>query len=150
RFKNVSRAYEMNFHADWLEFLADHRHPLLTVIFQAFTFSGEIEGYILIVAIVYAAFDKRLGVRLAVVTFAAMMLNHGLKTMIRNPRPFQADGSYRTRWAVSPERAADLATEYSTPSGHAMGAAAFYAYLFAEARQRWARVACVVVALLVG
>src|SRR5262249_13047803 len=141
---------ELAFRSDWVQYFADHRSPVLTAIFQLFTFAGEIEGYILIVALVYAAYDKRLGVRLAVVTLVTMSLNHALKTLIRNPRPFQSDGSYLSKWAVTPERAADLATEYSTPSGHAMGAASFYTYLYANTRKHWARIGIVLCILLIG
>jgi hypothetical protein len=44
----------------------------------------------------------------------------------------------------------NLAAEYSTPSGHAMGAASFYSYLYAFSRNRWVRVAAVLTIILIG
>lgn len=138
------------FRHDVVTWLADHRHPLLTPVMQFFTGLGEIDGYILVVALVYVAYDKRLGVRLAVLTLVAMSVNHILKTLIQNPRPFIGDGSYSGRWAVTPERGADLATEFSTPSGHAMAAGAFYGYLLLVARQPAVRLAALVCIVLIG
>jgi hypothetical protein len=85
-----------------------------------------------------------------VLSLVAMSLNHALKTVIRNPRPFQLEGTHLRNWAVSPGRAAELATEFSTPSGHAMSTGTFYAILFAATRNRWARAGFVVCALMVG
>lgn len=141
---------ELPFSLGLVRFLADHRHSLLTPLFQLFTFLGEIEGYVLLIALIYVAYDKRLAFRLAVLTLVAMSLNHFLKTLIRNPRPFVADGSYAERWAVSPAKAADLATEFSTPSGHGMAGGAFYVYLYDSVRKRWVRIACVLLLLLTG
>jgi len=141
---------ELPFRLDLVEFLADHRLQFLTPLLQLFTFLGELEGYILIIVLLYAAYDKKLAIRLAVLTLVTMSVNHALKTMIRNPRPFIGDGSYKQRWAVSAERAADLATEYSTPSGHAMAGASFYTYLYGVTANRYARAAFVACILLTG
>jgi hypothetical protein len=80
----------------------------------------------------------------------AMCLNHALKTLIRNPRPFVAEGSWAQQWAVPAENARELATEYSTPSGHAMSAGAFYIHLFASVKQRAVRILAVCAILLTG
>jgi len=138
------------FREDLVQYLADHRLPGLTPVLQAFTDLGEIQGYILLIALVFVAYDKRLAIRLAVLTLVTMSFNHIIKTLIANPRPFMGDGSYLQKWAVSPERAADLATEYSTPSGHAMAAGSFYGYLVLMTRDaRW-RALFVALALLIG
>jgi membrane-associated phospholipid phosphatase len=134
---------------DLVRFLSEHRHPALTAIAQLFTFLGEIEGYVLLVALVYVAHDKRLAVRLAVLTLLAMSLNHVLKTFIRNPRPF-ADGPWAERWAVSPAKAADLVTEFSTPSGHGMAAGAFCTYLHQSVRSSAVRAASLALLVLTG
>jgi len=138
----------MPFGSELVRFLAEHRHDLLTRFFQLFSAIGEIEGYVLMIALVYAAWDKRLAFRLAVLTLVAMSLNHVAKTLIANPRPFVEGGG--AFWAVSAERARDLATEYSTPSGHAMAGGAFYAYLYASSSRRALRIACIALLLLTG
>jgi membrane-associated phospholipid phosphatase len=144
---------ELPFSLDLMHWLAEHRSPALTAFFTFFTFVGELEGYILLVVLAYVAFDKRLAVRLALVTLASMSLNHVLKTLIANPRPFVAQGEHLSRWAVTPAKAADLATEFSTPSGHAMGSAAFYTTLYdglRYVRTRRVAIACIVLVLLIG
>jgi membrane-associated phospholipid phosphatase len=141
---------ELPFSIGLIQFLADHRSEVLTRVFQFFTFVGEVEGYVLLLALVYVAYDKRLAFRLAVLTLLAMSLNHLLKTLIGNPRPFVSQGSHAEKWAVSPEKAADLVTEFSTPSGHAMAGAAFYSCLYSSSRNRYVRIACIVLLLLTG
>ena len=94
--------------------------------------------------------DKRLAVRLIVVVLLTMAFNDLLKILIKNPRPFVADGTYKQKWAVSPSEAKALALEYSTPSGHAMGSAAFYSYLLAFTRNRFVRAGIVLLIVLIG
>jgi len=138
------------FDMDLMRLLADHRTDLLTHVFSLASAVGEIEGYVLLVSLVFATWDKRLAFRLAALTLITMSLNHVLKTLVMNPRPFVGDGTWAERWAVSPERAAELVTEYSTPSGHAMSGSAFYTYLYASVKDRRVRVACLLLILLTG
>lgn len=140
----------MSFELEWIQWIADHRTPLATAFFQAATSLGEIEGYILVVAVVYGAFDKRLAFRLAMVALVTMSINHVLKTIIANPRPFVAEGTYAQKWAVSEARAAELVAEYSTPSGHAMGGASFYTFLYASVASPWLKSFALAALLLTG
>lgn len=141
---------QLPFDLELMQTLAASRSDALTGFFQFFTFLGDVEGYVLLVSLVYVAFDKRLAGRLAVVALVTMTLNHVLKLLIANPRPFVVEGSYATQWAVSPERAAVLATEFSTPSGHAMAGAAFFGYWLARVESTPGRAACVLLILLTG
>ncbi len=141
---------ELPFNLELLQFLADHRIDLLTPFVRAISFLGEIEGYVLVIALVYAMVDKRLAMRLSAVVLLAMMLNHVLKILVGNPRPFVADGSYAQKWVASPERIVELASEYSTPSGHAMAGAAFYAQLWASTKSRVVQVLSVLAVLATG
>ena len=125
----------LSFRQDWVEWVFARRTEPFSTVFQAFNFLGELEGYVLVVSFVHAAWDKRLAFRLTVVALATMLLNHALKTLLANPRPFVADGTWTTRWAVPPERAAELVAEYSTPSGHAMTGSSFYLFLAASVRR---------------
>lgn len=138
------------FDTAFMKLLAEHRQSPFTEVFQLASFMGEVEGYVLIVVAVYVAFDKSLAVRLGTIALLAMTLNHVLKIAIKNPRPFMADGTYLDHWAVGAERAAELATEYSTPSGHAMAAAAFYGYLFAHVKHRGVRIGAVCAIIVIG
>ena len=141
---------ELPFSIAFIQFLADSRNDFLTIFFQFFTFIGEVEGYILVIALIYVMYDKKLAFRLSVLTLFMMSLNHFIKILIRNPRPFISEGTYAEKWAVSAEKAADLATEYSSPSGHAMAGSGFYSYLYASVKNRYVRILAILLLLLTG
>jgi len=134
----------------FMQYLADHLTALLTKMFLFASFWGETNAYILVVALIYVMFDKGLAVRLSVVVLLTMCLNHVLKIIIKNPRPFIRENTYLQKWAVSTENAKELAMEFSTPSGHAMGGSAFYSYLYASVQNRFVKVIAVVAILLTG
>jgi len=139
-------AYDIAF----MQFLVDHRSFLLTKLFLAASFLGESQQYILVVTLIYVMFDKTLAVRLSAVVLLTTCLNHVLKLIIKEPRPFIREGTYLQKWAVSADNAKELAMEYSTPSGHAMGDSAFYSYLYACVENRVVRVIAVIAILLTG
>ena len=141
---------QLTFNMAVMQFLADHRNVLLTKFFLLASFAGQVEGYILVVTLIYVMFDKTLAVRLAVLLLLTMCLNHVLKITIKNPRPFVHEGTYFQKWAVSTENAKALAAEYSTPSGHAMAGAAFYPYLCASVENPFVRVIAVLAILATG
>lgn len=141
---------ELPFGTDLIRSLADARSDLLTQVALLFSFLGDLEGYVLLIALIYVTYDKKLAVRLAVVTLCAMSLNHLVKMVLEIPRPFIAEGTWHERWAVSAAKAQVLATEYSTPSGHAMAGGGFYAFLYASVTSRPVRAACVLLLLLTG
>src|SRR5579871_6541806 len=140
----------LHFNLGFVEALARHRTPLLTDIFLGASGIGSSDFYVLLIVLAYVAWDKRLAVRLSYLVLLTMACNDWLKNIIRNPRPFAADGTYRQHWAVSSAQATSLATEYSTPSGHAMGAGSFYSYLFLAIRRRPVRIAAVLLILVIG
>ncbi|QKR98372.1 phosphatase PAP2 family protein [Sphingomonas sp. CL5.1] len=133
-----------------MEWLADHRTRALTDIFLFFSDMGEVQGYLLITTCIYVLYDKRLAVRLSLMVSLAMCANHILKIIIKNPRPFIREGDYLRKWAVPLDNARDLATEWSTPSGHAMAAASFYTVLYGCWRNRLIRILAVFAILLTG
>ncbi len=140
----------LHFHLSLVEFLADHRNIYLTHFLHAISFLGTAYFYFFFTTLVYVVWDKRLAVRLTVLLLLTMVLNDLLKIFIKNPRPFVADGTYKGKWAVPPFEAKALALEYSTPSGHAMGSAAFYSNLFSFTRNRFLRLGLVVLVVLIG
>ena len=142
--------HPLHFSLGFVQFLANHRHPWLTGLFLGASFIGEAQFYVALIMLIYVAWDKHLAVRLSFVVLFAMSANDLLKNLIRNPRPFVRQGTYLDKWAVSRKTAANLVTEYSTPSGHAMGAAAFYSYMCVAAKNTWVRVASVLLILLIG
>ncbi|WP_337658375.1 phosphatase PAP2 family protein [Sphingorhabdus sp. Alg231-15] len=142
--------FDLNFNESLLTFIAQYRSEYATKIVQAITFMGEINGYLIVVALLYTMVGKRLAVQSSIVVLVAMIANHLLKTLIQNPRPFVSDGTHMENWAVSPSRAAELAAEFSTPSGHAMAAAAFYLFLVFRTKSWIARYTLILAAILIG
>lgn len=140
----------LSFNQNLVSYLAEHRNPVATAVFQVFSYLGEIEGYLLVTALLYAAYDKRLAVQSAIVVLIAMIVNHVLKILIKNPRPFVLDQTYLDNWAVSSSNAGELAAEYSTPSGHAMAATAIYGFLFLRIRNSYVRAVLVSACILTG
>lgn len=138
------------FNLGLVQLLADHRDAFLTNFSLAAAFIGGVQGYILLVMFLYVAWNKRLAIRLAFVVLAALSLNDLVKMILRNPRPFIAQGTWSKKWAVSAKSARELATEYSTPSGHATAAGSFYGYLYGFTRNRAVRVMAVLAILLIG
>jgi membrane-associated phospholipid phosphatase len=141
---------DLDFDLPLIQYLFEHRTPALTAFFQAWTFLGDMGGYILVVSLLFAAFDKRLAFRLAVLVLLTMSLNHLLKTGIANPRPFIVEGTYLEKWAVSASAARLLAGEFSTPSGHAMAGASFYGYLYMRVKHPWVKAGAIAAILLLG
>lgn len=141
---------QLPFNLTILQLLADHRNIFLTKLFLAASFLGSADCYILIVILIYVMWDKRLAIRLSVLVLLTMSLNYILKNLIGNPRPFVREGTYLKKWGVSAAEAKLLATEYSTPSGHAMGSSVFYAYLYAFIKRRTVRCLAVVAIVLIG
>ncbi len=140
--------HPLHFKLPIIEFLASHRTPWLTQFFLAVSALGNL--YAFIITLIYVAWNKKVAIRLAVLMSLTSSLNILLKLFIRNPRPFVLEGTYLQKWAVSPQTARNLATEYSTPSGHAMAAASFYSYLFAVVRNRYVRAFAIAAIILIG
>lgn len=141
---------EFPFGEDALRFIIENRVEYITSFLQFFTFLGEDEGYILIITFIYMVYDKSLAVRLAAIVLATMAINHLLKMVIGNPRPFVKEGTFLQNWLISPDYAQELATEFSTPSGHAMSSFSFYAYLYHIFRNLYFRVIIVLVIIFIG
>jgi len=130
--------------------LADHRVGWLTALMRGTSFLGDINGYIFVTTFIYVTLDKALAVRLSLIVTGTMCLNHALKLAIGNPRPFVREGDFITKWAVPRPGIELLRGDFSTPSGHAMGSASFYSYLFGAVRRRDVRIVAVVAILLIG
>jgi len=140
----------LHFHLALVQFLADHRNIYLTHLFHSASFFGSADFYVFFTVLVYVMWDKSFAIRLSVLVLVTMAFNDLLKILIKNPRPFVTDGTYEKKWAVSPAEAKVLALEYSTPSGHAMGTAAFFSYLFAFVSNRFVRLGLVLLIVLIG
>ena len=107
-----------------VEFLQSLQNGFFDFFFNLVSFLGEQYIYILILGIVYYAYDKKLGEFLAFSLFFAGIFNNVIKGIVSARRPFEK----------YPDRVNNLRPETSTghsfPSGHTQN---FTTFLFAEA-----------------
>ncbi len=106
-----------------VEFFQSLQNGFFDFFFNMISFLGEQYVYILILGIVYYAYDKKLGEYLAFTLFFTGLFNNYLKHIISAPRPFE---KYPTR--VENLRPG-TSTGHSFPSGHTQ---MFTSFLFAE------------------
>ena len=111
------------------------------MFFNFISFLGEAYIYILILAIVYWAYDKKFGEYLGTTLGISLSTNNFIKGVTQLPRPFESYGEIEN---LRPE------TSYgsSFPSGHTQG---FSAFLFAIAyrlKKYWWLIAIVLTFLM--
>jgi membrane-associated phospholipid phosphatase len=82
----------------------------LTPFMKFFTYLGNPEAYILVIAVIYWSFDRKLGLRLAIFLPVVVSLNSILKQAFHAPRPF---------WVDPDIQAIKVANGFGLPSGHA-------------------------------
>jgi membrane-associated phospholipid phosphatase len=115
------------------------RTPFGDALFQALSFLGEEEFYLLLVPVLYWMVDKRLATRFAILFLLSSYLNFLLKDVLNQPRP-------------SPERVPvldDLDTN-GVPSGHAQNGIVTWLFLAAQRRETWIHWAMVALVLGIG
>jgi membrane-associated phospholipid phosphatase len=95
----------------------------LDKLFEFITFFGEQYILIIVMIMVYFAYSKKVGQRMAFAIFGSLLINNAVKAIIRRPRPFENPNCEYT--PTRPE----TATGYSFPSGHTQNAAVTYTSL---------------------
>ena len=114
--------------------------PALDAIFEAITFLGNEEFYLILLPLVLWCVDGRAAVRLFLVFVPSAYLNAALKDLFCHPRPFVMDPTVQR----------SAAEGYCTPSGHSQGAVVVWGTLAAYFRERWLWVVAVALSLLIG
>lgn len=102
--------------------------PTLDLFFQAFTFMGEEEFFLLLLPLVYWCLDRRTGARLTILFLLSTYLNAVIKVAVGQPRPFQYDPRVQKLWET---------TGSGFPSNHTQGAVVVWGYLATQFRRRW-------------
>ena len=115
-------------------------HPALHVVFQALTFLGEPQFYVLMLPLLLWCVDVRMGLRVGVLLLYSSQLNALLKGLFQLPRPCDFEPSLQLAWFEG----------YGMPSGHAQFVVVFWGAIAAWARKRWLWALVVVLMLLVG
>ncbi|HSB02660.1 MAG TPA: phosphatase PAP2 family protein [Anaerolineales bacterium] len=108
-----------------------------------FTSLGSENFFFLVLPLVYWSVDARLGLRIAFILVTGTSLSCIAKFLFASPRPY---------WVSADVKPGSVESSFGLPSTHAQNAAALWGTLAAgvPAWKRWAWVAAVVLAFLVG
>ncbi len=107
-----------------------------------FTFTGNIEFYLLILPIVYWCWDSRLGLRVAIIFLLGLAVNLIIKLAIHDPRPYWVDP--QVRLLTRPE------SSFGIPSGHSQNAVAIWGMLILYLAKGWAWTAGLLLIFFIG
>lgn len=128
----------------FLYLLAAIRTPFLDTIVQLITHLGSEMLFIVVGIFMLWCMDKKQGYFILLTGFFGVYLNQFLKLLCRVPRPWVLDPNF-----TIVESARADATGYSFPSGHTQTAVGLYASIALCRKERWIRVLCVCICLLV-
>lgn len=129
---------------DFLEFLQGLRNPILDSIFSVITLLGEETVFIIVGLLFFWCIDKKQGYFLLSVGLLGTVLNQFLKLIFRIPRPWVLDPNFKIV-----ESAREAATGYSFPSGHTQAGVGIFGGVARWNKQKWLRIACVVLCVLI-
>ena len=128
----------------FLYLLESVRMPGFNEFMLAVTQLGEETAFLIVALILFWCVDKYKGYYILSVGFVGILTNQFLKLWFRVPRPWVLDSNFSIL-----EQAREAASGYSFPSGHtqtAVGTFGGIAYVF---KNRWLRISCLAVAVLV-
>lgn len=118
------------------QFFESIRNPFFTALASFFTLFGEPLFMVVLICVIFWLVDKRLGERLAVVSFTSMIFNGWIKGAVGRARPYVAGDVSRVELDGLVDTM-DLRPNESFPSGHSqinggvtLGIATYY-------RKRW-------------
>lgn len=125
----------------WLESI---RNPVLDALMLLLTEFGNELLFIATGLVMFWCIDKKQGYFILLTGFFGVYINQFLKITCRIPRPWVLDPEF-----TIVEAAREAATGYSFPSGHTQTAVGCFGALAVCRKERWVRVASIILALLV-
>ncbi len=129
---------------EFLYFLEGLRNPVLDVIMSFITRFGDETLFMAMALFMFWCVDKFRGYLVLSVGFVGTLINQFLKLIFRIPRPWVKDPEF-----TIVESAREAATGYSFPSGHTQNAVGTFGSIGVTARYKAARIACLVLVILV-
>lgn len=129
---------------EFLYFLEGLRSPVLDTLMVLVTELGGETAFLVAALVLYWCVDKRQGIYLLAVGYIGTLANQFLKITCRIPRPWIRDPNF-----TIVESAREAATGYSFPSGHSQNAVGTFGSIAAVTKQKWIRVLCIAVCVLV-
>ena len=113
----------------------------LAAIFNAITFLGNTEFYLIIMPALFWSIDATLGMRTGIMLLVGGGLNSILKFAFQWPRPF---------WVSSEVSNLAEGTGFGFPSGHAQNAASVWGLIGTSTQKKWFRWVVVLIIFLIG
>ncbi len=121
-------------------------NPALDGLFNAITFLGEVEFFLLIFPFVIWVVNKSAGLHLAYLVLISITFNTWAKLLINHPRPFEWPSA-----ATSPVlKLNQKASGPGIPSGHTQTSLVLWFYLAHQLRQGWFWVIAAILFVLVS
>ena len=114
--------------------------PALDPFFQALTFLGEEDFFLLLLPLVSWCLDRRTGARLTILFLLSTYLNAVIKLVVDQPRPFEYDPRVKKLWET---------TGGGFPSNHTQGAVVVWGYLATQFRRRWLWILAILLMVLI-
>jgi len=124
----------------WLTLLLQGIGDWLTPIMKFFTWLGYPQAYMILIAIIYWSFDRKLGLRLAIFLPLIASVNSILKQAFHAPRPYWMDPNIN---------AIQVSNGFGMPSGHAQ-ASTVWLYAASCLKRRWLWAIAIIVVLMIG
>ena len=128
----------------FLYLLESIRNPFLDLIVQLITHLGSEMLFIVAGIFMLWCMDKKQGYFILLTGFFGVYLNQFLKIICRVPRPWMLDPEFSIVESARAE-----ATGYSFPSGHTQTAVGLFGGLALCRREKWFRILCIVICVLV-
>lgn len=120
------------------------RVPGLNEFMLAITTLGEETAFLVVAIVLFWCVDKRRGYYVMSVGFIGTIANQFLKLLFRVPRPWILDENFTIL-----EQAREAASGYSFPSGHSQTAVGTFGSIAHTAKNKWIKIACILIAVLV-
>ena len=130
---------------EFLRFLESIRTGIGDFFFATVTHLGEEVFFLAIAILFYWCISKRQGYYILVTGVVGSVINQWLKIICRIPRPWIIDPKFKPVGDAVAE-----ATGYSFPSGHTQNIAGTFGCIGRYNKQRWLKISCIVIILLVA
>lgn len=105
------------------------------------SFLGSERFFLLVMPFLYWCLDSALGIRVGVMLLLSNGINHTLKLIFHEPRPF---------WYTRAVGAYAFESSFGIPSGHAQNAAGVWGILAAKVKRRWFSILAILIIFIIG
>lgn len=128
---------------EFLRFLRNISNNFTDLLMEAITILGEQMVVVVILMLLYFAYDKKVGKKIAYAMFTSVLLNGAIKGLVQRIRPFKLDPTLESVRV-------ETATGYSFPSGHTQNATTLFISLPNHFKKKSMWIAGIILSILVG